>query len=80
VREAAHKCCGLLSEFSTVVGDRAGSLEDLAAGAQLDKVPPILERLETIARELLQQVDGMSIEDLRHQAEAADEHNRTVGP
>src|SRR5262249_49740842 len=34
LREAAHKCCGLLSEFSTVAGDLAGTLEDLAAGAQ----------------------------------------------
>src|SRR5262249_61187146 len=27
LREAAHKCCGMLSEFSTVAGDLAGSLE-----------------------------------------------------
>src|SRR5271163_4260817 len=26
LREAAHKCCGMLSEFSTVAGDLAGSL------------------------------------------------------
>jgi hypothetical protein len=31
VHEADHKCCGLLSEFSTVAGDLAGNLEDLAA-------------------------------------------------
>lgn len=80
LREAAHKCCGMLSEFSTVAGDLAGNLEDLGAGAQLDKAPRILEQFETIARELLRQVDGISIETLRHQAEAADEPRRTVGP
>src|SRR4029077_6613299 len=36
LREAAHKCCGMLSEFSTAAGDLAGSLEDLAAGTQLE--------------------------------------------
>jgi two-component system sensor histidine kinase/response regulator len=72
LREAAHKFCGMLSAFSTVAGDRAANLEDLAASARLDEAPPIVEQLETIARELLQQVDGMSIENLRHQAKAAD--------
>jgi hypothetical protein len=28
--EAAHKCCGMLSEFSAAAGDLAGSLEELA--------------------------------------------------
>jgi two-component system sensor histidine kinase/response regulator len=65
LREAAHKCCGLLSEFSTVAGDLAGEIEDLAANAQLDIAAPILEKLETISRVLLQQVDGLSIEVLR---------------
>jgi HPt (histidine-containing phosphotransfer) domain-containing protein len=80
LRDAAHKFCGMLSAFSTVAGDQAANLEDLAASARLDKAPPILEQLETIARELLQQVDGMSIETLRHQAEAADDPDPTVGP
>ena len=38
LREAAHRFCGLLSEFSTVAGDLAGSLEDLAASGSL-KMP-----------------------------------------
>ena len=80
LREAAHKFCGMLSAFSTAAGDQAADLEDLAAGAQLDKAPPILEQLETIAGELLRQVDGLSVENLRHQAEAADESDPTVGP
>ena len=68
LREAAHKFCGMLSAFSTVAGDQAADLEDLAARAQLDKAPPILAQLETIAGELLEQVEGLSIESLRHQA------------
>jgi CheY-like chemotaxis protein len=80
LREAAHKCCGMLSEFSTVAGDLAGSLEELAAGTQLDKAAPILERLETIVQELVKQVDGITVEALRHQVEGPDEHSRTAGP
>jgi two-component system, sensor histidine kinase and response regulator len=71
LREAAHKCCGMLSEFSAAAGDLAGSLEDLAAGAQLDKAAPLLEQLEAIGRELIRQVGGLSIEALRSQAGAA---------
>jgi hypothetical protein len=71
LREAAHKCCGPLSEFSTVAGDLAANLEDLAAGAQLHQAAPILERLEAVVRELLTQVNGLSIEVLQRQARAA---------
>jgi len=73
LREAAHRCGGLLSEFSTVAGNHAGSLEDLAAAAQLDEAAPILEQLETIAQELIRQVDGITVETLRRQAERMDE-------
>src|SRR5205807_8316777 len=65
LREAAHKCCGMLSEFSAAAGDLAGSLEDLAAGTQLDKAAPILEQLESIAQELIKQIDGITVEALR---------------
>ncbi len=65
LRETAHKCCGVLSMFSTVAGDLAGSLEDFATGAKLDKAPPILAQLETLAPELLKQVAGLSIGALR---------------
>ena len=80
LREAAHKCCGMLSEFSTVAGDLAGNLEDLAAGTQLDKVGPILEQLEAIAQELVKQIDGLTVEALRHQVEDVDEHSGTSRP
>src|SRR5205807_3043383 len=79
LREAAHKCCGMLSEFSAAAGDLAGSLEDLAAGTQLDKAAPLLEQLETIAQELARQVDGITVEALRRQAEGMDEHHGTAG-
>ncbi len=49
LREAAHKFCGMLSAFSTVAGNQAADLEDVAASAQLDKAQPILAQLETIA-------------------------------
>src|SRR5207248_6734601 len=79
LREAAHKCCGMLSEFSTVAGDLAGSLEDVAAGTRLDKAAPLLEQLEAIAHELVKQVDGITVEALRSQAEGMDEHHGTAG-
>ena len=68
LREAAHKFCGMLSAFSTVAGNHAADLEDAAAGAQLDKAQPIVAQLEIIAGELLERVQGLSIESLRHQA------------
>ena len=80
LREAAHKCCGMVSEFSTVAGDLAGSLEELAAGTQVDKAAPILEQLETIAHDLVKQIDGMTVEALRRQAEGPDELPGTAGP
>ncbi len=80
LREAAHKFYGMLSAFSTVAGNQAADLEDVAENGQLDRAPPILAQLETIAGELLQRVDGLSVESLRHQAEAADESEPKVGP
>jgi len=37
LREVAHKSCGMVSEFSSRADDLAGSLEELAAGAHLDR-------------------------------------------
>ena len=80
LREAAHKCCGMLSEFSTVAGDFAGSLEELAAGTQLDKAAPILEQLETMASELVKQIDGITVGALRLQAEGMDKLHGPSAP
>jgi HPt (histidine-containing phosphotransfer) domain-containing protein len=80
LREAAHKCCGMLSEFSTVAGDLAGGLEELAAGTQLDKAARLLEHLDTIAHELVKQMDGITVEALRRQAKGMGENHATAGP
>ena len=80
LREAAHKCCGMLSEFSAAAGDLAGSLEDLAASTQLDQAAPILEQLETIAEELVKQIDGITVDALRRQIEGMDEQYGTASP
>ena len=80
LREAAHKCCGMLSEFSAAAGDLAGSLEELAAGAQLERAAPILEQLETMAPQVVEQIDGITVEALRRQAEGMDEHYGTASP
>jgi two-component system, sensor histidine kinase and response regulator len=80
LREAAHKLCGTVAAFSTVVGSVASDLEDHAARGQLEEAWPLVEQLETIARELIQQVDGLSIEALRDQAGAAGDRVRTASP
>jgi two-component system, sensor histidine kinase and response regulator len=79
LREAAHKSCGMLSEFSKAAGDLAGSLEDLAASTQLDRAAHILEQLESMVPQLVEQVAGITVEALRRQAEGLDEHQRTAG-
>jgi two-component system sensor histidine kinase/response regulator len=79
LREAAHKCCGMLSEFSAAAGDLAGSLEDLAAGTQLEKAIPILEQLETLAQKVVKQLEGITVEALRRKADAMVEHYGTAG-
>jgi hypothetical protein len=68
--EAAHKLCALLSAFSTAAGDVASDLEDRAAQGRLEEARPLVEQLEAMARELLGLAGGLSLETLRHQAEA----------
>jgi hypothetical protein len=80
LREAAHKCCGMLSEFSAAAGDLAGTLEELAAGTQLDTAAPVLEQLETVAQELVKQTDGITVGALRLQAESMDKQHGTTAP
>ncbi len=80
LRMAAHKLCGLLSAFSTVAGGVASDLEDQAAGGQLEECRTLVERLAAMARELIEQVDGLSIDMLRDQAGAAGDLNRMTSP
>jgi PAS domain S-box-containing protein len=67
LREASHKLCGMVAAFSTAGGAVASRLEDLAAQGQLQQAGSLVGELETMARELLQAVDGLSLEDLRQQ-------------
>jgi CheY-like chemotaxis protein len=80
LRDAAHNLCALLFAFSTAAGDVASDLEDRAAQGRLDEARPLVEQLEAMARELLGLVGGLSLETLRHQAAAAGDRGRTVGP
>jgi PAS domain S-box-containing protein len=69
LREAAHKFYGMLSAFSTVAGDQAARLEDLAARGLLNEAPPIVEQLDKSATELIRLAGGLTIETLRKLAE-----------
>jgi hypothetical protein len=80
LREAAHKLCALLFAFSTAAGDVASDLEDHAAQGRLEEARPLVEQLQTMAQELLGLADGLSLETLRHQAEADGDRNRTASP
>jgi two-component system, sensor histidine kinase and response regulator len=72
LRQAAHKLRGTVAAFSTAAGAVASGLEDHAARGRLEEAQPLMEQLEAMARELIEQVDGLSIEALRDQAGAAD--------
>src|SRR5438876_11139735 len=80
LREAAHKFCGMLSAFSTVAGDQAASLEDLAARGLLKETLPVVEQLDKCATELAGLAGGLTIETLQKQAEPANTPNRTDSP
>jgi PAS domain S-box-containing protein len=71
LREAAHKLYGLLSAFSTVGGSVASDLEQHAARGELDEARPLVHRLKTLVRELIRQLDGLSVESLRRRAATA---------
>jgi hypothetical protein len=59
----------MLSAFSTVAGDQAASLEDLAARGLLQETLPVVEQLDQCATELARLAGGVTIELLRNQAE-----------
>ncbi|HEV3447167.1 MAG TPA: response regulator, partial [Gemmataceae bacterium] len=79
LREAAHKFSALLFAVSTTAGNAALDLEDHAAHGRLAEARPLVERLETMARELLPLVADLSLETLRLQAEATRDGKRTAG-
>ena len=67
LRMAAHKLCALLYAFSTAAGDVASEVEDHAVQGQLEEACPLVEQLETMAQGLMREVEGLSIETLRHE-------------
>ena len=78
LREAAHKFCGMVSAFSTVAGGVASDVEDLAAQRQLDDARPLVGQLESMAKKIMQAVDGLSLEDLRQQTGPTADSSRTT--
>jgi hypothetical protein len=68
LREAAHKICPLLFAFSTVAGNVASNLEDVAAQDQLEKAQPLVDQLETMTQELIRLVAELSLATLSDQA------------
>jgi PAS domain S-box-containing protein len=71
LREASHKLYGTITAFSTLAGEVVSDLEDRAADGQLEEARPLVREIETMAQELLRQVDGLSIESLRSQLQVA---------
>jgi PAS domain S-box-containing protein len=80
LREAAHSLCGMVAAFSTAAAAVASDLEDQAARGQLREAPPLVERLETMAQELVRVAGGLSLESLRDQAGAAEGPSQTAVP
>ncbi|HEV3261487.1 MAG TPA: response regulator, partial [Gemmataceae bacterium] len=80
LRETAHKFYGMLSAFSTLAGDQAANLEDLAARSLLGESLLVVEHLDQYATELARLAGGLTIETLRNQAASADDPNRTARP
>jgi hypothetical protein len=70
----------MMSIFSTVASGVASDLEELAAIGQIDEFRPLLERLETMATDLIRRAGGLSVEALRQQVGAAGNSGRTNEP
>jgi HPt (histidine-containing phosphotransfer) domain-containing protein len=68
LREAAHRLRGLLSTFSATAAEAAARLETMGAGGQLDDAAATLDDLAEMVGRLGPQLEGLSIEQLRHQA------------
>jgi two-component system sensor histidine kinase/response regulator len=73
LREAAHKLGGMAATFSTALATMASTVEEQAAGGGLDESAPLMEQLESMSRELIGQVDVLSVALLRHWASGAPE-------
>ncbi|HYT91497.1 MAG TPA: hypothetical protein VEL76_22480, partial [Gemmataceae bacterium] len=58
----------------------ASDLEEQAARGLLEEAAALVERLETMAQELIHLTGGLSLDALRDQAKAAAESGRPAGP
>jgi len=67
LRQTAHKFCGMIGTFSIQAGSLASQIEDLAAAARIEECRPLVDHLEQMSQELLEQLDGITIEKLRNQ-------------
>ena len=65
LRDAAHKMHGMIAAVSSLSGALASELEDEAAAGRLREAGLLLERLGPMTREVLTDLDGISIERLR---------------
>jgi CheY-like chemotaxis protein len=68
LREAAHELRGMLSTFSAMAGAESARLETMGASGQLDDAASTLDGLVEMVERLGPQLEGLSIEPLRHQA------------
>jgi HPt (histidine-containing phosphotransfer) domain-containing protein len=70
LKAAAHKLCGILGAVSTTAGAVASRLEDEAASGRLADVGSLVDELESIGLELIEELQTVTIQDLRHRARA----------
>lgn len=59
--QAAHKLQGMVAVASTSTADLASELEVHAEGGRLDEARVVLERLELAVRQVLEEIDGISV-------------------
>jgi two-component system, sensor histidine kinase and response regulator len=69
LREAAHTLSGMAAAFSSLAGDVASDLEDVAARGHLDEAEALISRLRTLAPDLLDEVGALSLEALQRAAD-----------
>jgi len=63
----------MLAAFSGAAGGMALDLEDHAARGQLEEARPLVQQLEEMAQELIRLAGSLSLETLRHEADAAED-------
>ena len=64
LREAAHKLHGMIAAVSSAAGALASEIEDEAADGRLHEAGLVLERLAPMTREVLVELEGVSVDQL----------------